>query len=69
MPLISFFVRRFLTAAVARQAARILERRFKMSPGVASIAFMIITEVLARATEKTVPGTTAGKGKWFGRRG
>ncbi len=67
MPLLSFFARRFLTGAVARGFTKILTRRFKMSPGVASIAFMVLTEVLARATEK--PAQAPGKSGRFGRRG
>jgi len=67
MPLLSFFARRFLTGAVARGVTGVLTRRFKMSPGVASIAFMVLTEVLARATEKSA--SPPGKGGRFGRRG
>lgn len=52
MPLLSFFARRFLTGAVARAATNFLIRRFKLSPGTANIAFVVLTEVLARATEK-----------------
>jgi len=59
MPLFSFFARRFLTGTVARGVTGVLMRRFKMSPGVANIAFMVLTEVLARATEKS--GASAGK--------
>ncbi len=64
MPLISFFARRFLTGAVARGATNFLMRRFKMSPGASNIAFVVLTEVLARATEKSL-----GAGGRFGRRG
>lgn len=67
MPLLSFFARRFLTGTVARGFTRFLTRRLKMSPGAASIAFMVLTEVLARATEKR--SQAPGKGKGFGRRG
>ena len=67
MPLISFFMRRFFSGAVARGLTGFLVRRFKMSPGVANIAFMVLTEVLARATEKS--GSGSGRGGRFGRRG
>lgn len=66
MPLISFFARRFLTGVVARGVTKVLIRRFKMSPNAAGIAFMVLTEVLARATEKKAkaPGSGApGGGK------
>ena len=75
MPLISFFVRRFLTGTIARATTQLLARRFKMSPGTANIAFMVLTEVLARATEKGGLGKGGvgkggtGRGKGFGRRG
>lgn len=69
MPLISFFARRFFTGAVARGATKFLTRRLKLSPGVASIAFMVLTEVLARATEKPAPSQAKGKGGLFGRKG
>ncbi len=81
MPLISFFVRRFLTGTVARAAANFMARRFKMSPGAANIAFVVLTEVLARATEKSggaskpaggaskAGGATKNAGGRFGRRG
>ncbi|PQV62640.1 hypothetical protein B1R32_12624 [Abditibacterium utsteinense] len=69
MPLISFFVRRFITGAVARRATVFLERRFKMSPGVANIAFVVLTEVLARATEKPMSAASKKVGGRFGRRG
>ncbi|HEX9998589.1 MAG TPA: hypothetical protein VGB45_15725 [Abditibacterium sp.] len=52
MSFLSFFVRRFLTGAIARSATGFLARRFKMSPGTANIAFVILTEILARASEK-----------------
>ena len=52
MSFLSFFVRRFLTGAIARSATTFLARRFKMSPGTANIAFVILTEILARASEK-----------------
>ncbi|RYG53770.1 hypothetical protein EON80_32365 [bacterium] len=52
MSFLSFFARRFLTGAVARGATNFLTRRFKMSPGVANIAFVVLTELLARAAEQ-----------------
>lgn len=52
MSLLSFFVRRAVTGAVARRLSAFLARRFKMSPGMANIVFVILTELLARSTEK-----------------
>jgi hypothetical protein len=52
MSFLSFFARRFLTGAIARSATNYLTRRFKMSPGTANIAFVVLTEVLARVAEK-----------------
>lgn len=52
MPLLSFFVRRFLTGTVARALTGFLSRRLRLSPGVSNIAFVVLTELLARASEK-----------------
>ncbi len=52
MPLLSFFVRRFLTGTVARGLTGFLARRLRLSPGSANIAFVVLTELLARASEK-----------------
>jgi hypothetical protein len=52
MPLLSFFARRFFTGAVARAATNTLTKRLNLSPAAASIAFIVLTELLARATEK-----------------
>lgn len=66
MSLLSFFARRFLTGAVARAVTSFLIRRFKLSPGAANIAFVVLTEMLARASEKPGRAPTGGR---FPRRG
>ena len=71
MPLISFFARRMLTGAAARALTNFLVRRFKLAPGAANIVFVVLTELLARGTERgTQPGTPkkGGFGGKFGRR-
>jgi hypothetical protein len=63
MSFLSFFVRRFLTGAVARGATNVLTRRFKMTPGMASIVFVVLTELLARAAEKPGRFPSTGRAK------
>lgn len=57
MPIVSFFVRRLLTGIIARGFTNFLVRRFRMSPAVANLIFLVLAETLARGTEKpTAPG-------------
>ena len=55
MSFISFFARRILSGLVAKMFAGFLVKRFKMAPGAASLIFVVITELLARSSEKAVP--------------
>jgi len=67
MPIVSFFVRRLLTGVVARAFTSFLIKRFRVSPGAANLVFVVLTELLARGTEKpTAPGS--GRGFGFGSR-
>ena len=55
MSLIFFFGRRILSGLAAKIFAGFLVKRFKMSPGAASLLFVVLTELLARSSEKAVP--------------
>lgn len=55
MSLISFFGRRILSGLIAKLFSGFLVKRFKMSPGAASLIFVVSTEMLARSSEKAVP--------------
>lgn len=55
MSIISFFARRLFSGLIAKLFAGFLVKRFKMSPGAASLIFVVITELLARSSEKAVP--------------
>ncbi len=55
MPIISFFARRIFSGLIARAFSGFLVKRFKMSPGAASLVFVVVAELLARSSEKAVP--------------
>ena len=55
MSFLLFFGRRLLSGFVAKMFSSFLVKRFKVSGGVASLVFVIITELLARFSEKAVP--------------
>ena len=55
MSLLSFFGRRILSGLIAKVFSGFLIKRFKMSPGAASLIFVVITELLARSSEQAVP--------------
>ena len=55
MSLILFFARRIFGGMVARAVTNFLVKRFNVSGGVASLLFVIVTELLARSSEKAVP--------------
>ena len=61
MSIISFFGRRILSGLVAKMFSGLLVKRFKMSPGAASLIFVVITELLARSSEKAVPDAAVKK--------
>ena len=55
MSFLSFFARRIFSGLVAKMFSGFLVNRFRMSPGAASLVFVVITELLARSSEKAVP--------------
>ena len=55
MPFLLFFGRRILGGFVAKTVANFFIRRFNLSAGVASLLFVVVTELLARSSEKAVP--------------
>ena len=55
MSFLLFFGRRILSGFVAKAVSGFLVKRFKMSPGAASLIFVVIAELLARSSEKAVP--------------
>lgn len=55
MSLLLFFGRRILGGFVAKAFSNFLLKRFKMSHGAASLIFVVVTELLARSSEKAVP--------------
>lgn len=55
MSILSFFARRIFSGLVAKMFSGFLVKRFKMSPGAASLIFVVVTELLARSSEKAVP--------------
>ena len=61
MSIISFFGRRIFSGFIARMLSGFLVKRFKMSSGAASLVFVVITELLARSSEKAVPDATLEK--------
>ena len=66
MNLVSFFVRRILTGAFARVFTNFLVKRFRVSPQVANLLFVVIAELLARGSESP---KVAGRGfRGFGAR-
>ncbi len=58
MSFLLFFGRRILGGFVAKMFANFLTKRFNISAGVASLIFVVITELLARSSEKAVPDST-----------
>ena len=54
MSLILFFARRILGGFIARLFIGFLTKRFGLAAGAASLLWMVITEVLARSSEKAV---------------
>ena len=67
MPILSFFARRLLTGIAARFFTGILVKRFRVSPGAANLIFVVLTELLARSTEKPT-SPASGRGFGFGSR-
>ena len=67
MPIISFFARRLLTGVIARFFTGFLTKRFRVSPGAANLIFVVLTELLARSTEKPT-SPASGRGFGFGGR-
>lgn len=61
MFLLNFLGRRFLSGTAARLFTNLLVKRFRVSPGVANLIFVVLTELLARRSER--PGTFPGAGK------
>ncbi len=55
MSLLSFFGRRIFSGFIAKMFAGFLIKRFSMSAGAASMIFVVITELLARSSERAVP--------------
>ncbi|RYX80252.1 hypothetical protein EON83_29450 [bacterium] len=66
MPIVSFLVRRILTGVAARVFTNFLIKKFRVSPGAANLIFLVLTELLARGTEKPT-SATSGKGFNFGK--
>ncbi|BCM90527.1 hypothetical protein IAD21_02381 [Abditibacteriota bacterium] len=67
MPIVLFLVRRLLTGLAARVFTNFLVKKFRVSPGVANLIFVVLTELLARGTEKPT-SPASGKGFGFGSR-
>ncbi len=55
MSILSFFGRRIFGGLIAKMFSGFLVKRFKMSPGAASLVFVVLTELLARSSERAVP--------------
>ncbi len=55
MSFLLFFARRILGGMVAKAVTGFLVKRFKVSGGVASLLFVVISELLARSSEKAIP--------------
>ena len=55
MSFLLFFGRRILSGMVAKAVSGFLVKRFNISPGAASLLFVVIAELLARSSEKAVP--------------
>ena len=55
MSLFLFLGRRILGGFVAKAVANFFARRLNLSAGVASLLFVVVTELLARSSEKAVP--------------
>lgn len=64
MSLFNFFGRRLLTGVVARGFTSFLVKRFRVSPGAASLIFVVLAELLARGTERPTAAATSRNG-WF----
>ena len=58
MTIILFFARRILGGIVARVISGFLVKRLGLSAGVASLLWVVVTEFLARSSEKAVPDAT-----------
>ncbi len=67
MSLLNFFGRRLLTGFVARGFTSFLVKRFRVSPGVANLIFVVLAELLARGTERS--GVAGRGGKFSGFKG